>query len=158
MSPLEGNRLLDRLEEGETVLALAKALVSGQKAGLFVVTNRRAFLIWATLRSAKIIRPITLTNITWVDVDEPQRSLAEVGDKVVRLRGPAVGERFVCFDGWQSVVAAITDVLAARDNTTTPAAGSGLASELERVAALWRSGALTDDEFSAAKATILRNG
>ncbi|MCU1399929.1 MAG: hypothetical protein JWN62_3038 [Acidimicrobiales bacterium] len=156
MSPLEGNRLLDRLEQGETVQALAKSIVTDGKAGLFVVTTTRVFSIWATMRSAKIVRPIMLDVLTSVEVLQPTPSHGS-GDAVLIVRGPTVEERFTCFAGWQSAAAVLERLVMARIAAPPLPAGSAgtTAAELERIADLWRSGVLTDIEFTAAKAKVL---
>ncbi|HEX7490317.1 MAG TPA: ion transporter [Candidatus Limnocylindrales bacterium] len=92
---------------------------------------------------------VTLTTVGYGDVT-PQTTEGRVAAMVLMLLGIGL---------FGAITATITSYLISHDRGEAGAADHSLAGELERLAAMWEKGELTDEEFGAAKqATLGSNG
>ncbi|MCU1393336.1 MAG: hypothetical protein JWM34_1764 [Ilumatobacteraceae bacterium] len=166
MLPIEGRHLPAHLAAGEEALAVASIQLTSTKQALLVATDVRLLTLRAAFSKDQVDR-----QFRWRDASTLSRrppAPREPGTMVLEFRGPSVAETLFCFDGWESIVRVaderLADNRAARDPDAAHAHGAvdvldpdpvDVVGGLTALTELWRSGALSDDEFAAAKRRLL---
>ena len=146
--------LVEDLEPGEQVLRLAAGYTrtSGvQQSGILALTNRRIQFIHAGLiLSQKVSVP--LDTVTGVAVS---KGAFYSSIKTTGAQSNVVVERVGRSDA-EDFASELRSLLTNRSQASTRAPAQSAVDELERLAALRDRGVLTDLEFEAQKAKILR--
>jgi hypothetical protein len=177
MSAAEQDRVAVALEPGETALHFVRGRTEGKRT-VWVATDRRVVSIGVTWRGR--VRPIAFTEIRGVETEEGAhgwtiRLRTGTGRHALVAAHPSLGQPFVeqvvarsgaaasfiasrrpAAASRSSIPAAPPVAAAVADATRVAGFPSGeVLAHLREAADLHRSGALTDDEFTALKRRLL---
>ncbi|MCF1711158.1 PH domain-containing protein [Tabrizicola sp. J26] len=165
------------IEEDETVYAFASGIVSksetsntsdfGANTWLVALTSERFLFVDCALLSNSVdTQTVRLNRVQAVSASQGWvlgKIMVDIGSRTItvdncqKAHAKIVAElanRLLRERDHDPVVTSLNDPAKRTDLTSSPTAQTGL-DALERLAALRTSGALTDEEFSAAKARIL---